>query len=153
MSLGVQLNRKHALKLCVKYCSLVKCFKHGDCANFLVIPGTAISLRSRRPGVQIPAVARDASLLQGIRTNSRSLSATYSMGTVVISRREGGICVKSITHFYLAQGLGISGAVSRRHCVTGITLSHFNLLNLYIYVKSSFPVYAAKASMEITSLL
>jgi hypothetical protein len=38
MSLGMQLDRKHALKLCVKYCLLVKAFKHGDCAHFSVIP-------------------------------------------------------------------------------------------------------------------
>jgi hypothetical protein len=95
----------------VKYCLLVKCFKHSDCANFSVIHGTALSLRTGRPGVQIPAGGRDASLLLGVRTNCRSLSATYSMGTVVLCRREGGGFVKSITHFYLAQGLGISGTV------------------------------------------
>jgi hypothetical protein len=99
---------------CVKYCLLVKCFKHGDCANFSVIFGTAISLRTGRPGVQIPAAAGDATLFQGIRHNSRFLSAAYSMSTLVLYRWEGGRCVKSIMHFYLVQGLGISGAVSRR---------------------------------------
>ena len=82
--------------LFVKYCLLVESFKHGDCANFSVMPGTAVSLRTGRPAVQIAVGARDDSLLQGIRNNSRSLSATYSIGTVVLSRREGGRCVKSI---------------------------------------------------------
>lgn len=133
MSLGMQLDRKHAYKLCVKYCLLVKCFKHGDCADFSVIACTALCLQARRPGVKIPAGARDDSLLRGVRNNSRSLSATYSLGTVVISRREGGRSVMSITHFYVVQEFGISGAVSRRHCVTGTKLLHFIYLT-YTYM-------------------
>jgi len=106
VSLGMQLNRKHVYKLCVKCFLLDKCFTHGDCANFSVIPDRAISLRAGRPGVQIPAGARDASLLQGIRTNCRPLSATYSLGTAVLCRREGDIFLKYIKHFFLVQGLG-----------------------------------------------
>lgn len=127
MSLGMQLDRKHGYKLCVKCFLLVKCFKHGDCADFSVILGKAISLWTGRPGVQIPAGARDASLLQGIRTKYGSLSATYSMGTAVLCRREGGSCLKSSTHFYLAQGLGVSGAVSRRHCLYRYTVTSLYL--------------------------
>lgn len=152
MALGMQLDRKNVYKIRVKYCLSVNCFKNGDCSNFSVITGRAISLRAGRPGVQIPAGVKDVSLLQGFRTNSRSqLSHLFNGYRGSFLGGRGQPCEV----YALLSSAGIS---KKRGCISPSLRvqrqRYFNLFHLYIHVISKVvPVHALKVSKWIIALL
>ena len=62
-------------------------------------------------GVWIPAVAADFSCLQNVQSSSVHHSASYSMGTGVLSQGYSNRGMKLIIHLYLLLWLRMSGVI------------------------------------------
>jgi hypothetical protein len=67
--------------------------------------------------VQILVEAREFYLLQYVYTRSVAHSASYSIGTRVISQPYGNVGVKLNTHLHLVTMLTMSGAIPLLPCM------------------------------------
>jgi len=78
--------RKSDAVICMSQIMFDSCFVHVRYVYFIAGVGIATRLPARRSEVQIPVPTRDFSQLQNVETGSGSLSASYSVGTGVLSR-------------------------------------------------------------------